>query len=557
MNEPATPTKIRVLRWPWALAGSSDTVSLEGGHGELPYQGSVLLACSTGMRILPIGGAADLARLGETDEWDLYELPHGRTGSVECALEMQGYAGGEQHRWLVGFNGARVRFEKGPDMELLESAESIAVFDWWDAFDDLLSQGEGVDKAISWSRVERWLGQQSRSNQPRRSLIVEVAERLSSSIDEKARHLRRILLRRRDVIPVGRIQQLDQECLRWYIRQPGESLAEKAGHRQEIMSVVRQETFDTLENRILKDFLIRCIRAANRYSQRFKADYPNSSRILLVQRFARLCQDALQNPHFEEVRRPRPGAQPNYVLQSDPRYRDIWHWYQKLLRNQDSEDQIWNWQSRLWSDVSRLLVGAACHLARPGGNRSGARYSELTNAPFFIHQDSKLGSRLIEGWAPGPLLVQTDGKRPSVLSVIDANQASLHPVTSDLGLTGAHSYLVKEEIGADGSPDVIVVWSINSMATTSELDPSEAAQSASAALKRIQERVPAASGHQARLSGLILSSTLGTLAEVSSFRDNLSDANSEVSIVRVGSDPRCWDGAVLEVAEVLEQWLEN
>jgi hypothetical protein len=117
--------------------------------------------------------------------------------------------------------------------------------------------------------------------------------------------------------------------------------------------------------------------------------------------------------------------------------------------------------------------------------------------------------------------------------------------------------LVKEEIGADGSPDVIVVWSINSMATTSELDPNEAAQSASAALKRIQERVPTASGNQARLSGLILSSTLGTLAEGSSSQDNLSDANSEVSIVRVGSDPRCWDDAVLEVAEVLEPWLEN
>jgi hypothetical protein len=549
----ASDPVVRLLGWPWSLGTLEDTVELVSGRGDLPFHGTAFLACPKGMHIHPVGGSADLALLGATESCDIYELPHGRTGSVESALEIQGYGGARYSTWFLGLNGARVRFEKGPSQEHSESAESIAVFDWWDAFDDLLQLGDPPDNAIQWPRVVSWLGQQSRSSEPRRALIVEIAERLGASIEDHARHLRRILLRQRALVPVGRIQQLDDECLRWYIRQPGETLAEKAGHRQEIMSVVRHETFDTLENRVLKDFLRRCIRAGARYVQRFQREYPNSDRLLRVHRFTRLCDHALKLPQFDQVQRPRPGVQPNYVLQSDARYRDVWAWYQKLLRNQDSEEQIWNWQGRLWADVSRLLVGAAASYLTTSDGDTRTRVG-LTGAPFFVGREGRLGSRLGSSWAPGPLLVRRGGQPKGIVSLVDSHQASDHALVTKLAGLGGHLYLVREQIGSPDERDVLVVWAINSMSTATEFDPASVSRSAAAALTELRRAAKIGSARIGRLDGLVLASSLGEGNEI---RVPATEQSGEarVTVMRVGSDPKSWDDAVLEIAASLDQWL--
>ena len=511
-----------------------------------------MLACPRGMRVLPTGGSADLARLAREANFDLYELPHGRTGAVESALEMQGYTSGAHARWLVGLDGARVRFEKGESGERNESAESIAVFDWWDAFDDLVTLRSGADGAILWEEVEGWLGKQSESSEPRRALIVEIAESLSASIGHRARHLRRILLRRRDLVPVHSIKQLDEECLRWYIRQPGETLAEKAGHKQEIMSVVRQETFDTLENRILKDFLRRSIHAGSRYVRRFQDEYPNSKRILGVQKYVRTCEEALTLPEFDAVQRPRPGALPNYVLQSDARYRDIWTWYQKLLRNQDSEEQIWNWQGRLWADVCRLLVGATCHFLI-AGSRASAR-DALTRAPLFVEREGRLGSRLGDSWGPGPLLARRTAGSERVLSIVDSSQTDDHAITPQLSQLGAHCYLIEEGLGGGGKFDALAIWALNGMATTQEFDSVEIVRSATRALVRVSEQL--SSSHMiGRLDGMILVSESGYTSHTYSGLDARAEGDSRACVIGVGSEPRSWDDAVVEIATQMEEWL--
>jgi hypothetical protein len=507
------------------------------------------------MRVLPAGGSSDLARLARTPEWDLYELPQGRGGSAESALEIQGYAGREYVRWLIGLEGARTRFEKSTDREHRESTESIAVFDWWNAFDDLLALGDDPDGAINWGKVVGWLGQQSEWHEPRRALIVEIAERLGSSIGHRARHLRRILLRHRDVVPVRRIQHLDQECLRWYIRQPGESLAEKAGHRQEIMSVVRRETFDTLENRVLKDFLRRCVRESGRYSRRFQKDFPNSERVLLVKRFAVSCKEALRFPEFDDVRRPRPDAQANYVLQSDARYREVWHWYQKLLRNQDSEEQIWNWQGRLWADVCRLLVGASCQvLIASASDRSKAPLSSST-APFYVEPKGALGSRLADSWAPGPFVIRQGPNGRSVLSIIDSDESEEHEFIANLSGLGGHAYVLMESVDRPENRRLLVIWAINAMASNLDSEPEEASASAARALSRMRRQLSAEIGPLERLDGLILMSRLGDQNESLSSFSRGDDVESQVSVNVIGSEPKCWDDGVLEIAAGLEQWL--
>jgi len=553
----AETADVRVLRWPWALGEDAATVRLVDGRGTLSFDGSAVLACPRGMRILAGTGGADLAPLARTRSRALFELPHGRTGAVETALEILGAAGHEQVRWSLGLEGSRTRFEKreGGDGQQ-ESAESIAVFDWWEAFDDLFDAGEPPDAAIAWERVEGWLGQLSESGEPRRALIVEVAERLAPTILDCARRLRRVHQRHREMVPIHRVQRLDEESLRWYMRRPGRTLEEKVGHRQEILSVAHHETFDTLENRVLKDFLQRCVRAASRYTRRFQKDSRRSERVALVQRFSRACEEALRVPELESVQRPAPHIRPNHVLQSDPRYRGVWHWYQRLIRNEDKEDEIWNWQSRLWGDVCRFLLGAATsHLTRSSRERASG-ISNLTRAPFYVEPESRCGARLERGWEPGPFVIRRSGEISGVLTVVDSNQLSDHPAGACLAEMGGHGYLIREPLDASRGPlDIVVVWAINGLSTCREIDSEEMVASAKRALKRLGSDLVAEDFTARRVSGMILVSSLGGENRDLSASAAARRSEPKVNVLEIGSDPRCWDEAVREIASRLERRL--
>jgi len=546
---------VYVLGWPWALGSSTECVSLGPDISSITYRGSAVLACPSEIRLLPIGGSADLARLASTEGVALYELPQGRAGSSDSGLEMQTYSGSVHARWRVNLDGALTRYAQSASGEPEESFESIAVFDWWDAFDDLLGRALEPDRAIPWPEVEGWLGQQSRSSEPRRALIVEIAEKLGPSISDRTQHLRRILLRQRDLVPASRVQQMDEECLRWFIRRPGETLAEKAGPRQELISVVRNETVDTLENRVLKDFLIRCARAGSRYVRRFQASYRDSERVLLVQRYVQACTEALRRPEFNEIQRPRPGAQPNYVLQSDPRYRDIWHWYQRLLRNQDSEEQIWNWQSRLWADVVRLLVGAGCHVLSSTGGGMRPTGSNLARAPLLVRTSGALGGRLKDSWSPGPLFVRHGHDSAGVLSFVDAPLAKHHPVVSELGAAGGHLYLVREGLGSSSECDVLVVWGLNTMSSSQEFSVETAAESASSSLCRVKQTLDLRNHSLRRLDGLIIANSLNDMVESDWEPPSEFTSDPTVAVITIGSDPKVWDDAALEIGAVLDRWL--
>ena len=558
--ESASRGRPQLLCWPWSLADPDRTSDLQTGRASLRFAGCALAACPPGAGLLPVGGAADLALHAEPPGLNMYELPQGRSGVSPDELELQLSDGATRERWRIDLEGARTRFVPSADGEEQYSPESNAVVDWWEAFDDLRKLREAPDDSIPWHRVEDWLSEQKGSSEPRRALIVEIAERLGTSLAQRTQHLRRILLRRRDVVPVHRIAQLDEECLRWYIRQPGVTLAEKAGHRQEILAVVRQETFDTLENRVLKDFLRRCVRAAARYVRQFKQDYPNSERVLRVARLARSCGDALQQPELESVSRPRPGVQPNYVLQNDARYREIWHWYQRLLRNQDSEEHVWNWQSRLWADVCRLLLATGCRIAlAPAGSQNAIEWP-VVDASFVVGNQGRLGRRLVGSWPPGPLaLRERSGETRAAISIVDAEQALAHPLVAPFVAAGGHAYVVREPLSGVGErADVLVVWAINAMATTARRDPADIRRSASSALENLISRHARPLERSVRrLDGLILTSQLGHETHLVSDAPAHGPESSAVSVgvLQVSTDPQGWADGAVEVAVWIERWL--
>ena len=84
---------------------------------------------------------------------------------------------------------------------------------------------------IFWEIVQQTLD----STAPPEQLITIIAKRHYSDINALLGNLRKVLSRVRQKVAIGRIQQVDSHCLRWLVRQPGRTAAEKGGARQEIL----------------------------------------------------------------------------------------------------------------------------------------------------------------------------------------------------------------------------------------------------------------------------------------------------------------------------------
>ncbi|MCC5840743.1 MAG: DUF2357 domain-containing protein [Opitutales bacterium] len=207
---------------------------------------------------------------------------------------------------------------------------------------------------VSWPEAVLLLNGQR--GQPRMDLIARIAETFAPELRQLVERPRKVLKRERRRIPLARVQELDRTCLQWLNRQPGRSAREKSGARQQILAVSREESFDLLENRVLKDFLRLCVLASERFL-RESAAFKGTARFKLVDSFGRFVREFLRRDFFSSVSALQSLPKPNHALQFDPLYRQLWSWYLRLVHRESELDRIWPWQHRLWSDFARLFTG--------------------------------------------------------------------------------------------------------------------------------------------------------------------------------------------------------
>ena len=205
------------------------------------------------------------------------------------------------------------------------------------------------------------------------SLIVRAARKTAGLIRDVTEHPREVLIRRHSEVPLDRIQEVDVRVLEEYARRPGRTAAMKAGSRQRLPAVVRQESPNTYENRVVRAFVELAARGADQYlaemcvrcprhegcslrNPRLEAGCP-SERMGVVRAFGAFCRRALRAPGFVEVATlGTQAAIPNYVLQQEARYLGIWRFYRLMLRQEDVEAQVWRWRRNSWGDLMRLLA---------------------------------------------------------------------------------------------------------------------------------------------------------------------------------------------------------
>jgi hypothetical protein len=253
-----------------------------------------------------------------------------------------------------------------------------------------------------------------------RALIWELARDLPPHLHELAFRPRRMLRRFHRDVAMDRMQEMDVVALVDYARRPGRSAAVKAGEKQRLLAVVRQETTDTMENRVVRDLCSRAFPQARAYvdtaCKKCGAPAPGTlpkcrtCRGGAVTGFQRLCDKLLHEPPFSDVTPLKvPCRTPNYALQQNVRYIQVWREYQRLLRQEDVLDQTWRWQRRTWADLVRLWITYSV-------DQFDAIAYRPTCKPFRVRADPEMGEWLKHQSLPGPFLVST----------ADGHEATLH-----------------------------------------------------------------------------------------------------------------------------------
>lgn len=288
------------------------------------------------------------------------------------------------------------------------------VLSWASFFDECLVDDRGDERQVetlSWGDIDEKLkNAMDNPDEPQMSLIVRIAESLSKTIEDFDRGIRRVLTRDRRMMPADKAEEFDAVSIDWYIRQPGFSAAEKAAYNQQrLKAVARKEFVDTLENRVLKDFLQRCTVEADGYRLLCTEKQKQSRRARMVQKFGLLCRTLLSSPAFESIASIHSIVQPNYVLQGDSRYRKVWRFYKLLLRKQRVADFFWAWQVRLWGDIVAVALNVL--LWRMTGESTANLWSlePIAQSGPQLSFEQHDGRRLSDDSDAGPWLLRRRG----------------------------------------------------------------------------------------------------------------------------------------------------
>jgi Domain of unknown function (DUF2357) len=226
----------------------------------------------------------------------------------------------------------------------------------WDRLRDV--ETALADPAQLWPDLRRRWTEEGISIPPSMDVIVNHAFALWRTIDELSRAPRRILRRTHQFVPVSRVQELDRRAMTWLVRQPGETLAERAGDQQRVLAVAREENFDTLENRVLRAYCDLAAHVAKDYLELNKAKR-STTRAQKVEAFGRASRRLARQLSERGVRLAEPGLTPNFVLQQNVHYHKIWTSWHELLDRDRVLDELWRWQARSWEEFCALAVVVA------------------------------------------------------------------------------------------------------------------------------------------------------------------------------------------------------
>lgn len=566
----ASKIEAKLHLWPWSLVSKDETVNLLTGTAQFPFWGSPVLSVSTQARLflpqryerfIPLG--PEFATI--SGQYKLYETPHGVLSSQSSDAQEK-----FRHIRIDALKSSEIvtLLPKGAKPRIFDDKENETmlarvVLSWSQFFDDLIEASKATrrENKLPWAKIANIILRLSdETREPRMALIVDIAERIQRRITFIVQAARKILLRERKMINAGKIEESDSNCLRWLIRQPGNSIPQKAAaNRQQLLGIARRESYDTLENRVLRDFLLRCEQEGRRYlNSEVGQDIllRQSKRRELVNNYSFLCKKLYGAAHLENVLPPPSAPRPNYVLQNDYRYRQVWQNYVRLLKKEEEEDRLWDWQSRTWSDVARFLVCIAIfQLSQKRAKGLSIEVKELLTSAIHLLKEQRLGSRVVPGSEPGPFLVNRMGVDPTdaaILEIVHPELAAVHPATINLGRLGGHLYLVLTPLKKK-SKTVFVMWAVHTASAESHPKWPDIGRSAGRALRKHATIIEDLRDPESpSLRGFVVASD--TENESVELYPGYAEA---VHLLQVTTEQRCWEDALAGITAIVEEILQE
>lgn len=304
---------------------------------------------------------------------------------------------------------------------------------------------------------------------PRFSFIASISEELLKLLPSLCRGMRKILAGKRMMLPLSRVRELDSSCIRFLIKQPGDTLKQKvAANDFKMMGIARIEKYDLLENRVLKDFLHRVKRECNKYLSEFLEDskiYRNE-RVRKVVLLERKIDEILKNPIWNEITRQSALPTPNYVLQNEKRYKVIWNYYLTLIRQERQLDLSFKYQDNTFCDLTGLLLQCAfCDLVLENKlKKKGINLESLGDSFIEIYKEQHFGKKL-RSYPVGPYMLKTnDGRYYEIQLWSQAFKHSSYKENSVLKYLGTQRFikvLSMDEDKLSSKNFIIALYSIN------------------------------------------------------------------------------------------------
>ena len=380
----------------------------------------------------------------------------------------------------------------------------------------------GISRS-SWGKVIRHIVRDGEEEAPM-SLIVQLTNntRLRNILLSISRNPRKILERIRQNMKISRIQQMDGACIRAYARRPGYDLATKAGAKQELLGLNRMENTDTLENKVYLWVLNTIEKFARKYI-RENRQFSASERVIGVRKFASEAVSMkkatqIQSVSFESLVHP---IQPNYPLQLDLRYKEVYKTYLRLRHDEKVYDDAWEWQRVLWGCSARMVLYSTFLKSLK------TFYSNF----IYVRNEGQQGRWLNQSDAPGPFILN---KRSFYL--VDAwdltcpeewlDQKELFPGAHDIGRLGCDAVFFSQT-----QKKILLIWFAFDT-TGSNVLHSERLETCLDAIKHFQRDLKRQNKYLNSLDGLIFTSNFQADAHIE-FRSLITPDNPKMYLLSV------------------------
>jgi hypothetical protein len=315
------------------------------------------------------------------------------------------------------------------------------------------------DTETLWERLSEAWDRAATIANPRMAEIVRQARDILPHLQVLERRMRRVLRRVRELTPLNRVQEMDRASMLWLVRQPGRTTEERAGADQRMLAIVREENFDTLENRVLHSYLVLAADVSREWLREHSAS-ASSQRYGLVDKYRAFCRRLAAELQRLGVAMAEAGVTPNYVLTDDKAYREMREAWIRLLSQERILDDLWAWQAQSWTDFCTLAVTLSIH-ALPGAEL-------VAQSPILWLQETRLGrwfqqeNPLAVFWLRGTNRIVEVQSRPVGVSLLQARSR-------------AHVWLRITDLAERDLPRRVAIWTPHCFAQADSREEAEAA----------------------------------------------------------------------------------